>query len=340
MLFDELVLTIMKVLNRQRTVSSPFHLIKGKKSGQTIQDIGYYQLYPYFSVFPRLEKAVYDQIVQTLYDRGLLLKDKEIIHVSPQGLALPASETLLNGWKYRGNEALFFRRLSLVVQTFSHITQNKRTFDPVQTDEEVQSWIKSYLLKIRFRQPSVYAAFHEEITATLDNVKVTDEQKLLLMQRFSGYRISGMTWEQIASSHGIRVIDAQLQTVEILHGWLEVIEQQRPPLLSKLTEGLVQQSALTETAKRTKMLFESGHTLQEIAAARQLKMSTIEDHFVELAMNEPSFDYSPFMKNEVFEKILAISKEQKTKRLREIKQRFPEASYFQIRLALAVKEEQ
>ncbi|RNF40522.1 helix-turn-helix domain-containing protein [Planococcus salinus] len=340
MLFDELVLTIMKAVNHQRTVSSPFHLIKGKKSGQTLQDIGYFHLYPYFSVLPRLEKAAYDQTVQRFYEQGLLVEGEENIHLTAKAMALQTPVPLLNGWKYRGNEAVFFQRLSLVIQTFSHVSQGIRIFDPVQTAEDIQSWVKSYLRAIRFREPSVYADFNAELITTFKAIQATDQQKLMLMQRLSGYGLSGMTWKQIAGVHGIQPIDAQLQTVEVLHGWLEVIEQQRPPLLSLLAEGLVQQSALTETAKRTKSLFENGHSLEEIAAIRRLKTSTIEDHFVELAMNEPAFDHSSFLTNEILKEIVAVSKAQKTKRLRDIKQKIPQASYFQIRLALAIKEEQ
>jgi len=79
--------------------------------------------------------------------------------------------------------------------------------------------------------------------------------------------------------------------------------------------------------------------LQEIAAIRQLKTSTIEDHFVELAMNDPYFNFTPFLPHDLFKQIVAVSKSRNTKRLRDIKEELPDATYFQIRLALAIRED-
>ncbi|MGI2327086.1 helix-turn-helix domain-containing protein [Planococcus sp. YIM B11945] len=338
MLFEELILDIMKAVNKERTVSSPFHLIKGKKSGQTIQDIGYYQLYPYFAVLPRLDKLIYDEAVAHLFARGLLKPNNEVIELSAEALQAEKPQTLLNGWKYRGRETLFMNRLSLIVQTFSHISQQVNRFDPVVNTEDIQLWVKTYLKKINFRNPEVVMAFKNELFESLENVPVAEDSKMIVLQRLSGYGLSGLTWEQIAATRRIKAIDAQLKSVETVHSWLDVLEQNDFPLLAGLMEGVIQLSSLTESARRTEKLFEQGFSLEQIASLRQLKTSTIEDHFVELAMNDPYFNYIAFIKKEMYQKIIAISKENQTKRLRDIKEKVPDATYFQIRLALAVKQ--
>ncbi|TWT07601.1 hypothetical protein FQV26_07240 [Planococcus sp. CPCC 101016] len=340
MLFTELILAIMKAVNRQRTISSPYHLIKGKKSGQTIQDIGYFGLYPYFGVLPKLDKKAYDQAVQRLFSQGYLMANEQVIDLSEKALELNIRASSLNGWKYRGNENIFLSRLSLIVQTFSHISQQVKSFDPVVTDEEVQSWVKKYLSRIQFRDLAVAQAFKEELLTTLTDTEISETHKMILMERLTGFGLSGLTWQQIAESKNLSILDAQLMAVEALHGWMAAIERSKPQLLIGLMEGIIQQSSLTETAQRTEKLFDRGFSLEQIASLRQLKSSTIEDHFVELAMNDPYFNYTPFVNSDLYEAIIAESKRQKTKRLREIKEHLPEASYFQIRLALAIKEEQ
>jgi len=327
----------MKAVNRERTVSSPFHLIKGKKSGQTIQDIGYYGLYPYFAVMPQLDKGLYDQAVEGLYERGMLRKNEDVIDLTDLAITSETPETPLNGWKYRGNETLFLKRLSLIVQTFSHISQKVNVFDPVINSEEIQNWVKVYLRKHNFRDVSVSREFKAQMMDSLDKAKVPEKHKMILMQRLSGLGYSGLTWEQIAANFGNTPLDAQLNVVETLHAWMQVIEQNRYPLLSGLMEGVIQQSSLTESAQRTEKLFARGFSLEQIAELRQLKTSTIEDHFVELAMNDPYFNYSPFISEETYQAIVAISQDTQTKRLRDIKEKLPEATYFQIRLALAIK---
>lgn len=339
LLFDELILAIMKALNRERTVSAPYHLMKGKKSGQTLQDIGYYRLHPYFSVMPRLDKDIYNRSVQQLLQKGYLKPNDKVIDLTDKALTLPEPVTPLNGWKYRGREVLFLNRLSLVVQTFSHIGQGEKIFDPVVNNEEVQFWVKNYFRKINYRDTATLSSFKDEVQASLKETKLSENHKLILLQRLSGFGWSGLTWEQIAEELKLEVLDVQLQAIEMLHGWMELITSANYPLLFSLMEGVIQQSALTETAKRTEKLFQQGYSLEQIASLRHLKTSTIEDHFVELAMNEPGFDHRDFLDGESLKQIIATSDEQRTKRLRDIKEKLPEASYFQIRLALALKGE-
>jgi uncharacterized protein YpbB len=339
LLFEELVITIMKAVNLERTISSPFHLIKGKKSGQTIQDIGYYRLHPYFAVMPKLEKLLYEQIVQQLFDRNLLNTNDQVIDLTDKALAMPIPPSRLNGWKYRGNETLFLNRLSLIVQTLSHTSRQVNKFDPVHNAEDLQAWVKNYLREIDFRNPESAKNFKAEMRDSLGMAEVDDQAKMVLMQRLTGLGLSGLTWEQIASSQKLHTLDVQLASVEALHAWMDVIERENFPMLFRLLDHIIQRSVLTESAQRTEKLYEKGFSLQDIAAMRHLKTSTIEDHFVEIAMNDPYFNYSPFLPQDLYEQIVAGSKRRNTKRLRDIKEELPDATYFQIRLALAIKED-
>ncbi|HSJ38498.1 MAG TPA: helix-turn-helix domain-containing protein [Planococcus sp. (in: firmicutes)] len=337
MLFEDILIKILKAVDGERTISSPYHLLKGKKSGQTLQDIGYYKLSPFFGILPRLQKKEYDKAVQNLFDKGLIVIDGQVVRVTEKSGSHSPGPSLLNGWKFRGNEHLFLARLSLIVQSLSHVHQDVRIFDPVVIADDTQRWVKAYLSKIDFRNSESCRRFRDEIAASLALVKVEDQPKMVVMQRLSGYKIGGLTWEQISRTGGYGIIDVQLQAIETLHGWMETIEAGSFPLLKGLLEGVIQQSSLTETARRTQSYFENGRTLEEIAALRGLKTSTIEDHFVELAMNDPSFDILAFMESSRLGKIISVSQMQNTKRLRDIKEQVPEATYFQIRLALAAE---
>ncbi|MTD30084.1 helix-turn-helix domain-containing protein [Planomicrobium sp. YIM 101495] len=337
MLFSELILGIMKSIDGQRTVSSPYHLLKGKKSGQTIQDVGYFNLHAYFALFPKLDKALYDQEIAALENDGFLVKGTDMIQLTDKSRTVFSMQSCLDGWKYRGKETLFFKRLSLIVQTFSHATHKIRRFDPVQTEEDVQRWVKRYLSMISFREAGVAESFKQELFASMIAVQLPDAGKQVVMNRLSGFQVSGLTWLQIATSTGLKPLDVQLSGVETLHGWMREIERGNYPLLLPLLENITQQSAMTESAVHTKRLFEQGLSLEEIAVRRTLKTSTIEDHFVEMAINDPSFDFRPFIPVPLYEQIISTSKLTQSKRLRDIKEHLPEAGYFQIRLALATQ---
>lgn len=339
MLFEDILIIILKAVDGERTISSPYHLIKGKKSGQTIQDIGYYKLYPYFGILPKLEKKVYDKAVKKLFDKGFIRTDGQVVRMTEASLTHQPDAPLLNGWKYRGNEQLFMARLSLIVQTLSQVHQNQRVFDPVVIAEDIQQWVKSYLHRIAYRKTESCSKFKEELVVSLSKVKVDAAGKRIIVQRLSGYKIGGLTWEQIAAMEDLEIIDVQLRAIETLHAWMETLETGNFPMLKVLLEGVIQKSSLTETARRTESYFRNGRSLEEIAALRGLKTSTIEDHFVEMAMNDPGFDILAFMEGTLYSKIIAVSQSRNTKRLRDIKEAVPEASYFQIRLALATKGE-
>ncbi|ANU22985.1 helix-turn-helix domain-containing protein [Planococcus donghaensis] len=339
MLFSELILAIMKPVNRQRTISSPYHLIKGKKSGQTIQDIGYFGLYPYFGVLPKLDKKAYDHVVQSLFSQGYLRANEQVIELTEKALNANVADSPLNGWKYRGNENLFFNRLSLIVQTLSHVSQSVKTFDPIVNNEDIQIWVKNYLQQIHFRDLAIVQAFKKELITTLTDSNISETHKLIITERLTGFGLSGLTWQQMATSKKLTVLDVQLMMAEALHGWMAEIEKSKSPLLLGLMEGVIQQSSLTATAQRTEKLFERGFSLEQIASLRQLKTSTIEDHVVELAMNDPYFNFQSFMSQELYKAIISESRRQQSKRLRDIKEHLPDASYFQIRLALSIKEE-
>ena len=77
--------------------------------------------------------------------------------------------------------------------------------------------------------------------------------------------------------------------------------------------------------------------MDEIATMRQLKMSTIEDHFVEMAINDKTFPIQQFVSKVDLENVILKSRELGTKRLRLLKDTFPELSYFQLRLILGVQ---
>ena len=62
-----------------------------------------------------------------------------------------------------------------------------------------------------------------------------------------------------------------------------------------MAEGLKVKILLTDSAQQTAQLYEQGYSMEQIVQMRKLKQSTIEDHFVELAMYEPNFSIGPFV---------------------------------------------
>lgn len=343
MLFEQILLKMMDRLNGERTISAPYHLLRGKKSGQTIQDVKNYGLTSTFSIFPKLSKTSYDRTIDSMIEKGWMTVDDQLIPTLTEvGLEIKKNLPFLslNGWLYRGNDMTFFHRLSLLTQTLSHVGAENMSFVPVQKDEKVQSWIRTFLSKAPFKSHAFRLDFKRELEMCLLAATEFDLHRQLITYRLSGYEITGLTWQQLAFELNLEPIDIQIRFIEGLHLVLnEIFSNTSYPILSELCKDVRALNPLTESASKSAHLYTEGYSFNQIAEIRQLKTSTIEDHFVEMAMNDSSFDIKFFFGNEDIEEVIRGIKNISSNKLKILKGYFPNYSYFQLRLLLAVRGE-
>lgn len=336
--FSSILLAIMDKLDGERSIYAAFHILRGKRSGQTLQDVEYYRLKSFFAIIPKLSKALFDEAADELLALGYVhIDETALVHITEKGKQflkeLPTYH--FNGWDYRGREEVFFARLSLVVQTLSHFRAGSTVFMPAQRDAEVQLFVKALLHNEPIRDRDFSRRVQEELMALIQLSGMQDIQKVILTHRLVGYGHTGWTWGQLAEMTNMSPVAVKLYFTESLHLLLGAIEKSpHASLCAKIAQGIKVVSHLTDSSMRTKLLFEKGHTMEEIAAMRRLKMSTIEDHFTEMAINEPSFPLEHFVSKTEINKVSQKSRELGTKRLRLLKDSFPELSYFQLRLIL------
>ncbi|WP_409368793.1 helix-turn-helix domain-containing protein [Lysinibacillus sp. 38-6] len=341
-MFYQILLQIFQKLNNERTVSAAYHILRGKRSGQTIQDVGLFQLHNYFGLLPKLPRATFDDAVSTFLQYSWL-NMQESGHYSMKKLGLQRAEQtatfLFDGWHYRGNEHIFFARLSLIVQSLSYHKEGIRSFSPISKDVQVQSWVRAFLQDQQYQTGQLQQQLYDECLRVLTALPVTDANKQLFLYRLSGHSLPGWTWQQLSSERKETVLDSQLAFIELLHTLLnEVHATEDYPLLSKIATELRVKALLTDSAQQTAYLYEQGYSVEQIVQIRKLKQSTIEDHLVELAMNEPNFSIGPFVSYEEAEKVWQASKQYQTKKLKALHDVVNELSYFQLRLVLAKGE--
>ncbi|MGG0655565.1 helix-turn-helix domain-containing protein [Rummeliibacillus pycnus] len=342
MYLQQLLLHIFQKFNGQRSESAAYHLLRGKRSGQTIQDVGTFGLHEYFCIIPKLSKDNYKDAFDQLIENGWIFYDEnKMLQLSTRGKdVLVKSPTFhFNGWFYRGNERTFFKRLSLVVQTLSHIHAKDWRFIPIQKEEEIQQWVKNFLKHHAYKNVDFRLQLREEIEVSFKQLQISEESKQIAMLRLTGYQLTGWTWQQLAREFDCSELDTQLMLVELLHIWLDCITNASNPypLLHQISENIRIELLLTDSTKKTVDLYERGYSLEQIAYMRHLKSSTIEDHFVEMAMTDPRFPLVQFIKEEDVQKVIKVLNETGSKRLKVIREQLPQLSYFQIRLVIAAK---
>ncbi|MET1013377.1 MAG: helix-turn-helix domain-containing protein [Paenisporosarcina sp.] len=339
MLFEQILLKMIDRLNGERTISAPFHLLRGKKSGQTIQDVKSYGLTDTFSIFPRLSKNKYKQTVEQLINLQLItLNQDKIPSLTQKGTAIKnkLATLAINGWLYRGNEMVFFQRLSLFIQTLSHVNAQAMNFIPIQKDEKIQKWVRRFISKVPYKTPEFANAVYQEIESCLYNAQLTEIHRQLIVYRLTGFHITGHTWQQLAYDLQEEPIDVQLRFIEALHILLnEIFAKPTYPILKSLAHEVRALNPLTDSASKTAQLYAAGKSLHDISTIRQLKQSTIEDHFVEMVMNGVWIEWTSFFPNNDIEELNRLIKTTSTHKLSILKEQFPYLSFFQLRLLLA-----
>ncbi|WP_342559199.1 helix-turn-helix domain-containing protein [Metasolibacillus sp. FSL K6-0083] len=336
MIFQQILLAIFLKLNNERTVASAYHLLRGKKSGQTIQDAGIFSLHAYFSLLPKLSRQKFNESVQLFVEANYLHMDEAGYYtLTASGIeqAKKGVPCTFDGWHYRGNEHIFYARLSLIVQALSHQSAKIKAFIPIQRDEKIQYFARQFLRRHQYQAGALQVLLLQEITDSLESLAVTEEQRELLINRLTGVDMPGLTWQQLAYHAERTEMDVQLLYISALHNWLQHITQY--PYLADIAQQLRIRMPLTDSAFQTARLFEQGFSLQQIAHTRNLKQSTIEDHLVELAMHDATFPIEHFIKQEELLQVQHEISSRATKKLKVLREALPHLTYFQLRLVLA-----
>lgn len=339
-----LLLKCLWELNGERTIYSIYHLLVGKKSSQTLQDAHLFQLAPFFKTLPDMRRSQFNHDIQFLiqqqyvdYDPKTLIgcvteKGSEAYLAYFEKVAIPK---YLNGLKFQDVTIQMWKRLTLLVQALSYMNHAENRYYPVTRDPDTQAWVKHYLFHHKEQKGDLASALHEELSTLL--TPPFPEDPVSVIWRLSGYQMVGYTDKQTAEYLSLEQSEYHFRFLNALHYWIQrtVANPNQFRVMHSLVEDLYQKIPLTNTAAKTAELLAMNNTVEKVAFLRNLKQSTIEDHIIEIAMNDPSFSIEPFIDLQLAKEIVAVARQLKVKKLKPIKEQIHTANYFQIRLALA-----
>lgn len=342
--FHWLVLTAVKKINGERKLGGIYHLLTGKHSAQTIQDAYLFQLSPIVSSLNTIDKIEYEQLINYFYVQKIIHLTGEYPTMTAKGEQYyeQLSEKFYlppyyHGGKFEWNKATskLWNRLSLTIQTVSHIVSQTINFIPVCYELETQRWVKLFLRNNNYRYKLICEMLYNELIQFLSIF--SERERELFVNRLTGYGFTGKTFDQLCLPYEEDPLFAKMYFRSILHKMIAYVNKQPIvyPLLSQFLDGISEQKMITATAQQTWYYVKQGKSMEEIARIRGLKTSTIEDHFIELAIYEEDFSLDPYLSKEQLDQILTVVKKLNSKRLRHIKEHLPaHITYFQIRLAL------
>lgn len=339
------ILYCLKQLNGERSASSIYHLLKGKRSSQTLQDGNMFNLSFLFGMYNSLKRHDYDKQIQWLLNEQFII----MLHQNTYTLTEKGEEHLykwkdmcsfpqhLNGLQYGKIGSSLWRRLSLIVQTVSNLQRENKRFIPIQQDAEVTMWVKNFLINLPYSRGELAGKLYRELHHILK--EVTPLEAVIFTYRLTGYQRIGYTAEQLGDMTEQDAFRVQLLFLGTLHFCVQTVRDNGEcfPLLTEIVSYPNQNENLFSlSTQKTYYLLKSGRTIDEVSVIRKLKIATIEDHVVEIALREPHFSIEKFIKKEKIEQVQRIIEKLQTRKLRVLKQATGESvSYFEIRLVLA-----
>ncbi|PCK21010.1 recombinase RecQ [Bacillus pumilus] len=336
---DVMLMDSVHKLNGERSISAVYHLFKGKKSSQTIQDASLFQLSSYFGCYPAFTRDQLNRSVQKLEEQHFIRKTGKTFSVTDAGqhmLRQHFSEkpmpVYFHGAQYHDKAKMLWMRLSLLVQVLSHHAAGSQQYVPIQRDVSVQSWTKSFL-KQYHHQKSLSKDLHRELEKLL--ARLSDQEALIFVYSLTSNERIGRTYQQMAEWMKEDVWYVYMLFWNVLHYFIHSAQKGEAPIMQRMVSDLEFKRVLTTSTHRTLELVQKGYSIDQIAHIRSLKKATIEDHIVELSIHEPSFSIEPYVTIEEQRTIHDVAGLLQTNKMKLIKEKLEHPfTYFQIRLAL------
>lgn len=340
-LFKYVILTSFSRLQNERSISSIYHLLKGRRSIQTIQDASLFQLHPYYGIYQTLNKRAFESYITQLVNDKLLCNEQTSLRLSDTAIQWINDQTELKdeaffkGDLYRTVHNDFYFRLLLLIQVWTNQRMNNNTYFPVIENKMTEQWVKRYYVKTKNNIHRHLRQLHEELTRILQTI--SNRQASMFVDRLTGYETFGLSSNQLATKYVLTHNDVHLHLISVIHKIIDMSKhnKQHFPQLYYLFQDLLTKKVLSNSSQRTKLLLDRGLNAEQIALKRRLSISTIYDHIVEIALHQTNFPYEQYVTKEDTQLILTVVQNLNTFRLKEIKQAVPdEITYFQIRLIL------
>lgn len=340
-----LILYCHSYIQQSRSIYSAFHLLRGKKGIQSLHDARLFHLENIFGIYPTLHKKVFDQTLDQLINLNLIEKssgEADVYKVTSDGdewLELNKEKIYIksfNGLAYNKKDKIFFNRLLLIIQTFTNLKGENKSFIPIVDDPQIIKWVKeSYKNMAQIPIDKIVYNLYHELHCLLQSL--SDNEAEFIIDHLSGYNFYGLNANQLAKKYSIELADIYLIRTALIHQMLAGIERNinTYKLLSKFINYNDSSPFLMNTTLITYNLLKKGLSAEQVAKSRYLKLNTIYDHIVEIALFDEHFSTSKYVNDQQKQEILNAILHTKSYKLKNIKEKVSEdISYFQIRLIL------
>lgn len=343
LIFNGIILTCCAKINGDRTIQSIYHLLTGKRSIQTVLDAHLYQLDHLYGVYRDLTLRTFHQTVADLVNKQYVHQSHQdkVYLLTEQGYEwLSTHQEKLKLFAYQGRtyhriDGIYLARLILLIQVLANQRMKHTSYIPVIDQVSITNWVKKTYKHLYSDLDRSLHQLYRELLQLLSSF--SDFEASVFVNRLTGYKKVGLSIQQLAHIYQMTADDIQLLLTRIVHQMMAIIyaHPSKYQILSYILRDLTNINLLTHSANQTYHLLQKGYALPQIATMRGLKMNTIYDHIVEIALYDQTFPIDHYVSNQETTAVIQAIEQLNSTKLKMIKQHVGEnISYFQIRLVL------
>ncbi|WP_137789015.1 helix-turn-helix domain-containing protein [Bacillus sp. E(2018)] len=318
-------------------------MVTGKKTAQSLSDSQWFGIERYYAAFKGLSHDAFTESIRSLIKENYLKTLEDHVYIlTEKGEQVLQCENdrlsflrHLNGLKYASIETSCWQVITLFVQALSNALYGHLHYSPIVRDYSVIHKVKTLFPRSESERKNNAEKLYREVSQVL--VEHDTKSADLFVKKLSGYNRIGSTFDQLSRTEGASQEETVLRFRAVLHSLINkvVYEKKNYPILHSLIGSFTDAPALTNSASLTFRMLSSNKSIEDIMSVRNLKMSTLEDHLVEIAREVSDFSLVPYIDQQEYLKVKHYYNKTKETRLRPFKDTFPHLSYFQIRLVLA-----
>lgn len=279
---------IQNLLNGKRTVSTLFWAMRYG----ILQYSAILKTYDLNSINGAIKKLIVDGLAEQVDEFQYQLTTKGQIKKDSVKESFYILQNTSYQYDYDVNE--FKARILLAIQSVSEYSYQNKNYYPVKTDMKSSMIVKRWFIQ---NKVEIVSRLEDYLTKYLSQV---DEKKAnIIAQQMIGHDVYGMTNGQLADSMGVSNVEAFFMEYD---GWVDfinyIINDDDQLLLPLIND--VRTLKMNHHAIQTYNQFVSGNTLDQIANNLSVKLSTVKEHLLEMAIwfPESKFPYAKIVSAE------------------------------------------
>lgn len=237
----------------------------------------------------QLQRADYDALLRRLVAKKLIvIDDQQQARLTSEGVRFQEEQRDRQyhphffTWYWLANTNQLSQRLLLGMQVVSELAYHNSKYAPVTVAYNQLLAVKRWFYQADRRQ--LVAAVYQDLNQLATGLASADPRlATLLMDSLVGHNLPTWTTDQIAQRLAISLDEMLVLNHDLLLG-VAAYCRHVPGPLHDLLAPLLNAGPLSQSAVVTLNLYQRGQTVEEIAARRRLKLSTVREHLLETAI--------------------------------------------------------